>query len=126
MNDEVVQEVLDRLDHLGELSGQGFEILVRQVYVEAVRDIVWALILFTLVVIATTYLRRCGYLGGEQRYHLERENDRYDDTKSISSIVAGLLGALFLMIGLVATTNVVTKLINPEFYAIRYIVRSLS
>ena len=124
MNEELVQEILHRLDSAGEIAGQGFEILIRQVYISAIGNVIWiiwfAAVLFGIVKI----LKKLGYLGGEREWLVSGfavDTDR--------STVVGALGTVALTLVLFTGVNlyqIAAKLINPEFYAIRWILKSAS
>lgn len=107
---EVAQEVLDRVDELGELGAQGFEIIVQQALVEAASKGIWGVIFLAVGVLAWTSARK---------WSAKREDPEFAfDVTRIASLVP-------VTIGLINLTSSMKWFLNPEFYAIKWIINSL-
>ncbi len=124
MSEELVDEILTRLDRAGELAGDGFEVLIRQVYLSVVTDVLWMIFLGVITAFFVITIRRCGYMGGEHRWHVNK--GPYNESRELAVIGSsiGLLLSTGVMFALLMA--VIRKLINPEFYAIRYIFQAVS
>lgn len=127
MDEATVDKVLDRLDQLGEISVQGFEILARQAVAEALKYSIWALIWFIVAIIFARI--------ASKTYKGELFQDIYTFTDSYSgrqtsynkqwSIPYGIVSITTLLVGLYHAGQALLRFINPKFYAIEYILRSL-
>lgn len=126
MNDELVEEVLSRLDRLGELGGDAFEILLRQVYVDAVMNFIWATLMVVVLIVGKWYLNRLGWFGHEHRFHTKPTYGGGNEGRFAGTLIASLtMGfAVFVFIGMIFAA--IRRLINPEFWALNYILKSLS
>lgn len=125
MNDELVQEVLNRLDKIGEigadLANQGFEILLRQVYIDAVMRIIWVLVLVVPLVVLLRCIKNLGYLGGERIWC----KGTYGDPE-MAAFFSGLgIFVTSALMGILAH-QAIARFLNPEFYVIQWILKSAS
>jgi len=124
MNDELVNEVLRRLDSLGETIAdgaiQGFEVLVRQVYISAVGDGVAAL---GLALFAAFILWSGRWARARVRANEERRGPRVDDDlpRGWGYAVSWAVATLVAAAGIFHLHKLIAKLVNPEFYAIKMI-----
>lgn len=125
MNNEVVQEVLKRIDSLGELSAEGFEVLVQQAYLSGLTKIVWALLWVALTVV----FYAIGRAAHDKRFlpdvfeYDPRESYRAGaDTPLV--IFSSVFGSASLVASVFMTMEAVKWLVNPEFYAIRYLLQA--
>ena len=121
MDDRLVQEVLDRLDIAGDIAVEGFEILLRQVYVEIATRAVWMVVALFAMYVCYRAIRNLGYLGGEQIW----AKGAYDEPEMAAFFT--WIGA-FITAGaaLVNLIGIIQRLLNPEFFVIRFIFRSVS
>lgn len=126
MDNEIVQEVLSRIDSLGELGQQGFEVIVRQAYIEGVSRILAGLLLLALSIA----LLVAAWRAFDERLLLGRI--RYEEaslyrwrTGDTLALWLGATGGLLLLPGMIYLWSGTKWLINPEFYAIRYLLNVL-
>lgn len=133
MDNELVEEVLRRIDELGSSlsdgATHGFEILVRQQIISGVASIFWSSLLLAL---ALTIARK---LIPSAREHAEKireyEQDRgyrrvtWEDwimphlAWLILGPIAGIIGSVMITIG-------IQQLLNPGYYAIADILRAVN
>ena len=120
MSDEAVEQILDRVDRLGELGGDAFETLIKQVYIEGATAIVWALVLFGLVFVGLKILKNLGAFKDEPRWmqydHLD--NGMAKVFTSLGTLAAGLVGFGFVNMA-------VRRFAHPEFWALKYLLERL-
>ncbi len=109
---EVLQQLLD---FVKSASPQVWATLVRQVYVDAIMDIVWAVILIAAAVFLYLLAKRCR---AEQEETDSFSSDEAWDMAAISSYVG--MGFCVLLT-LVMLTAAMPRFANPEFYAIRWL-----
>lgn len=121
MSDQVMQEVLTRLDklaaQLGEAGAFSWEVLVRQAYYvngwwSVGLDAVGILFFAVCLPLAIWMIRR-GF---------KASNDRDYDAEMLWYICATVLGVAGLIIGLVSIFDAVASIkyiVNPEYYALR-------
>jgi len=124
MDESTADRVLERLDQLGEISVQGFEILVQQAIIEGIVSITWAVIWFALAG-ALAYAAKRTYTGDlfPQMYETRYSNN---DRHKAWGVSYGIASSLLFLLGLTMTNIGIKYLINPEFYAIRFILRQTS
>jgi len=112
-----MNETLSQLmEFLKEASPMVWETLIKQVYVEAVRDFTWSILFF----IVCFFLVKTGVYG--QKQSEENYNSDWSSGMWFAYIGAGISG----LIALIVLSSVITHVINPEFYAIRFILYSIS
>jgi hypothetical protein len=116
VNDQLVNELLERLDTAGELAVEGFEILLRQVYITAAFNFLWGIALFLLTGLLVVGVRRFGYLGGERVWKRENASDASFGAGSLAFVAVCTLFA-----SLAFFQAAFTRLVNPEFHVIEYL-----
>jgi len=123
MTPEQIQELLDKLFALGgTAASKGFELALRQVYVHVVTTAIWGVAMLAasiacFVLASRLWKRRA-------RLHEAAKKDRYnsyistvdEDMGTIFSVAGGIC---FLVVFFVNLTDVVARLINPEWYAVK-------
>ena len=120
MNEQLVQEILSRLDTAGELAVEGFSVLMRQVYIDAMMMGGWTVFLLVVAYVCYRLVRNYGYLGGEHIW----STGSYE-APELGGAVFGMAGtgALFGAFGLI--TGIIGRLANPEFYALKWVLQSV-
>lgn len=120
MNEQLVQEVLDRLDKAGDLAVEGFGILIRQVYIEALMMGIWVAPLLVTAYVTYRCVRNFGFLGGEHVW----ATGGYDEP-GVSASIFAIIGASAVFVSFGLVVGIVARLANPEFYALRQIMSSV-
>lgn len=116
--DDIVTEVLERLDEVGRLVADGaeagFEILVRQAMVEGIANFVWAI--FWLIP---------AFLLAKQAKKLFTGDYANDIPHRADEIGFGILVSIAAGIPALVAMNQLSwgikRMINPAFYAIKYV-----
>lgn len=135
MNEEIYTDIVTRLDALGEklgvASGQVWEILVRQQYAEAMTEAAWGVFFFGMVGL-TWYLSVLFLRWGKAeaaRIEYEKERHQYyhregdEQANTIGWVIRVVGCGFFLLVSLSWFTSAVKMLINPEYYALKEILR---
>jgi hypothetical protein len=120
MNDQLVNELLERLDAAGELAVEGFGVLLRQVYITAAFNVLWGVLCLVAVATCVWMLRKLGCFGGTQEWC----TGHYDEPE-MAMFFAGVAGLSFLGLSTAFFQAAVSRFINPEFYAIDYLLKGL-
>lgn len=125
MDNEVVQEVLRRIDSLGELSAEGFEVLVQQAFASGLTKVVWALLWTVLVLVSY----RVGRAAHEERFLPEvfhyNPSSPYNASAGVPLVIfSSFFGLTFFIAAIYMTMEAIKWLSNPEFYAIRFLVQA--
>lgn len=107
MNPEDLKTLINQLLQTGEiLATKAFELAVKQVYVEAVQDFVTAFCLLLLFLSGIlVYKKAKKAVHGDFLWDME-----------IIGVILFVLGAAFFWVPL---TDGISKLINPEWYAVK-------
>ncbi len=115
----IIEEIKPGLEILAEKMGQGgmyaFELAVRQQYVDGVIGLFWGIIgLVTLIVYAISFK---GFYGWVQRGDGDGGREVIMILTTIFTVIFGLLAFTFGM------TTAITHFLNPEWQAIKDIVK---
>ncbi len=120
--DSTFAEVLNKALEMGEagiakasamienVAPELWEIMIRQVYADAIADLIVGGLIFCLV-----------YISFLKLYKIGKANDWYDDGPVIGATATGIVSAGVAIFCIVAISNLVRVLINPKFYAIKNI-----
>lgn len=111
--DEVLLELVT---FLKEVSPFIWETLIRQVYVEAFSDFAWFVILFVVCVC----FYKLGVYGNKQ--YKEDSHSHWEVTRIMCFILSGAMG----LVSPIPLVSGIKYLLNPEFYAIKFILEILS
>ena len=114
MNPEQVQELIDRLFEIaGAAASRGWEIALRQVYVEIAQNAVVLMLGLGLLAVGA-YCAKC-FAGLA---------NRYDEGEGLVLFLAAAVGICGGVAGIIAgTISIVSRLINPEWYAVLLLLR---
>ena len=109
---ELLKELVE---YIKTASPQLWAILIKQAYVEAVGHLLW-----TMFLMGVTYaLYRVGKWS-----QVKKENDEFSDWE-YAAIFSYLVAGITFIIGFAFLVSTTKWFINPEFYAIRYILQQL-
>ena len=113
----MIEEVLSQLiAFLQEASPLVWATLIKQVYVEAVADLIWAIGLIVVCIL----LAKLGNYGRK-----ESEKDKYSEWGFWFWFVY-LSSAFAVLISFSLFVSALMQFVNPEFYAIRYILQQIT
>ena len=139
MTEEIQSKALDMIQQLAEKMGvavdQLWATLIMQAKVEAISDIVWIVIMFIPFIISLII-----YLNiAKKRKEMEKESNRifkeeypkyntwsreiyvdYEEKQFFSGLIVGFF-SFTLLLSMIAIQNIITNLINPNMYAIKYL-----
>lgn len=118
MENEQLNNLLIQLANKFGVSAEHlYEVMLKQVYVDAILYVVWTLI---LIVVATHVI-------GWSLSFWKTANMDYDDAlPAVFHLVADTILAMWIVIHLSKTDWFITALVNPEFNIIRYILSQLN
>jgi len=120
VNEDAVDKVLERLDQLGEISIQGFEVIVRQMVIEGFISLAWggfwALVTIAVFIIAKKTFDNTLF---PEAYAYE---NGYSSNRPWSMAYA-FVGVALTLTALNLVAGGIRRLINPEYFAIEYIFR---
>lgn len=121
MIDQVLQKLIEFLENASPLV---WNTLIKQVYVEAFSTIAWAILLIFFCIAALVVAQKLKIEGDK-----EITKGRYDEDNNpyFGMVWASRLASLIL--GIVSFSFVITAIqyiINPEYYAIQMIIKSIS
>lgn len=133
MNNEILQEVMKRLDGIGRTISQGgkagFEILVRQKFAEG---LVWSAVdtFFLIVGIALAiYLGRILILSIKKEKDSETEDTKLsDDEDSVIAflwIAGAVISVVFILVAIHDLPNNLLHVFNPQYYALKDILNAI-
>ena len=107
------EEILQRLDAFAEKLGvaapQLWEILLRQVQIEAITNLV-ALVVLTAILISSYYAVRWGL-------KKDAEPSYYGEAGAHAVVIGGIVGIISLVAIPFVATYAMLYFLNPEFYA---------
>ena len=108
MTPEQIQELLDRIFSIGgALASKGFDLAVRQVYVEIVFYLGWIVVGIVLLHLA----------GRMVRWLRSGECDASDEVLTWVALAVVLVGGVFVVLS--SGTAILAHLINPQWYAVK-------
>lgn len=126
MDQEALETLLKELQPLAEKIGEGatflWEVSVQQVYVDGVTSIfygiLWMLIVWIVFKLRMYTIGRIKSLYGDP--NRLTEGDRIDiETMSLTTtIIASIVGGVFLLLAVNRFTSAFRQLLNPEYYAV--------
>lgn len=130
MDNELVQEILDRLDAVGEAVSEGavagFEVLVRQAFITGLTNTLWGVLLVAVGTVASVTLYRSYVAYRDTKLGQRSESLRWSSVyrwehffHSPAPYVGGVLAAICMPIGLTLLTDGIKYLVNPEYYALK-------
>ena len=99
-------------------SPQLWEILIKQVYVEATSDLVWGII-WLAVATALIFVGKWGWKCNE-------EHGDYNTDWEWVFVPSWVFSGILFPVGLAMLSSAIKWFVNPEFYAIRYILDKLT
>lgn len=127
MNKEIQKALLDKsshfIDQAAQTLGQGaahvYQVLVKQQFVEGLATIISIVLSGTLIIISLSIF-----------FHYGKKNwSNWDDDEKAGFVMGGgfllLVGFLVISIASNELAEAIKKLINPEFYAIKFIFESV-
>lgn len=104
------ETLLQLVELLKDASPVVWQILIKQVYVDAIANLLWAT---TLIFAAFRMYKPAAKKWGEEEDNPE-------------SLILWLFSGICALAGMVCLTDAVTHFLNPEFYAIQYILSKIS
>lgn len=117
MNEETLkqlQEVFTPIaQKIGEGAGYGWEVVLKQQYLEAVMGLVYATM--SIIGIFIVY-KVC------KHFLLLQEKDPDSDYGFFAILISVFIGIPCLMVFILGTETAITHFINPEFYAIKFFI----
>lgn len=119
MSDKIIQQLADKfgttVEHL-------WAVMVRQARVEAVLDIFWILALIATLVLTAWFVRYAWRKTKEEDY-----SNRWDEEAVVViSVVCGIISALITVpIIALLSYGLVSKLFNPEYWALQQILDAI-
>lgn len=116
MNDKLVGKVSEYIDaiaaKLGVAAEHVYDVLLRQQVVDGVTTLVSYAVALPLIALSIRFLYK--------------KSDKYDlNIFGILAIVMSVVFGLFLICGFVDCSDAVKKLANPEYYAIKEIIKAV-
>lgn len=126
---ELQNKVINILDilsaKLGVASGHLWEIMIKQSYISAISDIIFAILTIISVVLFVKFMNYCCEeidTDGQGE-----ESRRINNEWMINVFMLWGILNLFIMIGaIIKIFDIATKLINPEYWALQEILSKLS
>lgn len=123
MTPEQIKALVDQLLRTGEiLATKAFEISMKQVYAMAVVEGIWGIGLVILAIF-------CWKTFAKARYNVATlkgyDNEDKRDFWSLMSIITGIVGGVVPIFAAIFLTDVVLYLMNPEWYAVRWLLEDL-
>ena len=127
MQSQVVQDVGSLIDKLAAKlavpAAQLWEILTRQAKVAGLTSLLWAAAWFVLAIVLAKQWERAKR-SDAQFEALRKEGKAYGEPPSTSLFV--VIGTILLTgIGLFWLTAAIQRLVNPQFYALKYVLDAL-
>lgn len=129
MDNELVQEVLDRLDSVGAAISEGavagFEVLVRQAVISGITMTFWGTVMMLLVVGASVYLAKSANNFVANRPEGYSPYGKWGwDSWIMPRLVVIVPAFLFIILGPTLLTDGIHHLLNPEYYALQEVLRT--
>lgn len=129
---DLKQEIFARLDaigaKLGVLANHLWEVLVRQAYIEGVTDLIFAAIAAIWFLCAVKLLHTILNVPHEERKQGNtwwEYGDQLTVVGGIGTIAGTITGIGALVSGLYNLTTGIQQVMNPEFYALQYVLSEL-
>ena len=127
MNEELINEVLRRIDEMGatvsEGAAFGYEVLVRQQIISGIMDLLLSLLLTAAIIVTAVWLRRShndfveNKLGKKKSDYYSMTHDM-DDWAIPRLVPAAIAGIFAIPIAVNALMEGLKHLLNPHYYAI--------
>lgn len=125
MGPEEIQAILDMLaERLGPMATKLFAMYMRQVVIEAYRDIILALVFLPGGVALARYALRCSHA----RLEAAKEHGRYSDEIGRYGAYtwgAGAIAFMLIALGVMLLIYAPITLLNPEYAAIQRLLHSV-
>lgn len=114
MKEETITKYIDQLaKSLNVASEHVYEALLKQAMVSGIMAMVWALVMFGIVVVCVIVIRKAWIKANSDDYYYDTEEAFY------MSLVIGFVILLAAVVGLCALEHSLTALLNPEYWAIK-------
>lgn len=114
-----VNEIINNLaSKLGMAVNKLFSVLVKQAYIEGVKDIVWAILCLAIITVITVILYKSFYSKDENGKY--RRYD-WDELNILGWFLSAIMVVICTFIMIYFVSNAITCLLNPEYAAIQMI-----
>jgi hypothetical protein len=121
MNDKTLALIDKMADKLGVAAGHLWEVMVRQAYISGIVAVVEHLVFLAIIIHSLIYIPR--WL--REYYSPDTPKDR-EQVVSLYALFSGM-ALLFSLLGtLIEILPTVTKLTNPEYWALQKILQTIS
>lgn len=102
--------------YAGPVAQHGWEILVKQQYIQGIQQLIWAVALFILVIVSYRLGWRLWKWAGT--VELDYTND---GIQWIPCVIAWIISAILVITSIALLSDGVAHLLNPEYYAVQQI-----
>ena len=123
MTPEQVQQIIDLLTNVGgSLASKGYEIAFRQIIIES---IMWTIVSVFLIIIPTMAgVRVRSWINRKEEDGNHFVNDESD--RSMVTVLTWLGTSFMWLIGSLILVDNVVRLLNPQWYAIKYLLSAVT
>lgn len=119
MTPEQIQALIDQLLRTGEiLATEGFRLTVRQMYVSALTNSMWAIFMFILSI---------NFMKKSHESEMLAKNADYDqeDKYIFNSVLFWVISAISAILSFSLITLAVSYMLNPEWYAVKLLLATM-
>lgn len=125
LTSEILQKgealIRDFAKTLGSTASHVYEVLVKQQFVEGVSMVLWIILMPLFILFIVKFF---GFIFEKCKQNFEKGYDYKESCYFISGISTFIVG-LFMFFTLMVAMDGIKRLINPEYYAIEFIVDSV-
>lgn len=112
-----INKLVEQLkNYAGPLAEHGWEVLVRQQYIQGVQQIIWAVALLIFVVIGYFLGKKLWKWAGKFELGYGDQGMQY-----IPAVVMWVASVILLFVAVFEVTDGIGHMLNPEYYAVQQI-----
>jgi hypothetical protein len=112
-----INKLVEQLkDYAGPLAQHGWEILVRQQYIQGIQEMIWAVALLLFVVVGYIFGKKLWKWAGTVRLGTEDQGIQY-----IPAVITWVVSVILVFVSVGLISDGIAHLLNPEYYAVQQI-----
>lgn len=118
MEKELLQRFDEFVDSLGDMGGHVYDLAVKQAIIDGITDLGIAFVL--LLAVVATWVLRVVFLRS-----VNEEGPAAEEDRVVSLVMCSIISAVLAIFSVATVVTGVRQLVNPEWYALQEIARSL-